>query len=370
MESIPPVNPDDLGRGPMVMGITWTFTILSIVVVGLRFYVRLKIFKFYSIEDWLMLAALVFLVVSQGCVSVAYHYGIGKYDADIEQPTQMVNVLKWIWLSVAPGMVVSILARISIAMLLVQLFGVHKWFKWFIIIITVVQTVLCVLIIPFTYSQVRPTEALWNIYLLNVERWDHRVVLYMEYIGQSLYTISDITYVLFPVIIIWRLNMPTRRKVGLVLLLAGSLFTAAISILKTTVAQGGGAHYITDVQYEGSLAIIWSTLEEALVIIMGSIPALRAITKLNISVSSTIGSFLSSVSKKIKNPAYSTGNINSGAYHDLERGTYNLGQVGTNHNLVADVPIITHNQYHNSHGSSQNIPRHVLRTDEFSISYD
>jgi hypothetical protein len=74
MESIPPVNPDDLGRGPMIMGITWTFTILAMMAVCLRFYLRLKISKLYLMEDWFMLAA----VVSTPTESTPWHHDACK----------------------------------------------------------------------------------------------------------------------------------------------------------------------------------------------------------------------------------------------------------------------------------------------------
>lgn len=126
------------------------------------------------------------MVTHQALVTVAYIHGLGKHDLDLEQPGQFVSVLKWVWISVAPGMLVSILARISITALLVRLFGsVHKWFKWFTIGLTTLQTALCGLIIPLTYLQVTPTHGLWNVYNPDVKwNWDARVVLYMEYVGQ------------------------------------------------------------------------------------------------------------------------------------------------------------------------------------------
>lgn len=54
----PPVNPNDLGRGPLVVGMCWTFTSLCIIVIALRFYVRRRI-HVIGWDDWIMLAAVV-----------------------------------------------------------------------------------------------------------------------------------------------------------------------------------------------------------------------------------------------------------------------------------------------------------------------
>jgi hypothetical protein len=58
MEFPPPVNTNDLGHGPVIMGITWTITALAIFAVILRMYVR-KELKSIGWDDWLMCGALV-----------------------------------------------------------------------------------------------------------------------------------------------------------------------------------------------------------------------------------------------------------------------------------------------------------------------
>lgn len=55
----PPVNPNDLGRGPMIVGLTWTFTILAMTAVALRIYVRKTVTKALGWDDWIMLVAVV-----------------------------------------------------------------------------------------------------------------------------------------------------------------------------------------------------------------------------------------------------------------------------------------------------------------------
>lgn len=54
-----PVNPNDPGRGPTVMGLAWKWSALALIVVGLRFWVRIAVTKLLVVEDWLMLAAVV-----------------------------------------------------------------------------------------------------------------------------------------------------------------------------------------------------------------------------------------------------------------------------------------------------------------------
>lgn len=88
-------------------------------------------------------------------------------------------------MSLPVGMVPSILARISIAILLIRIFGVHKWFTAFMIISCVIQTVVGIAFIPMTFLQARPVEALWNIFIMDAQRWDPRIWLYTAYTIQS-----------------------------------------------------------------------------------------------------------------------------------------------------------------------------------------
>ncbi|KAK0707143.1 hypothetical protein B0T26DRAFT_602527, partial [Lasiosphaeria miniovina] len=273
----PPAHPNDHGIGPLVMGMTWTFTIIATVAISLRLYLCKKGTKATGLDDWLMLAAVVFQLVFQSLISTSYHFGMGKHDADIEMPGPFVNVLKFCWLGLVFGMAVSITARISIALLLVRLFGgVHKWFKWFTIVLTTTQTIVGTAIIPIHLLQVQPTEGLWDVFRPGVTRWDPRIVIYLEYFLQALYTLSDLAYVLLPVMIVWSLHMALHRKVGLIVMLGMSLFTVALSILK---AVWIGRQPTVDAQYSASLAVMWAGLEQAFVIIMGCVPPLRGILK-------------------------------------------------------------------------------------------
>jgi hypothetical protein len=75
--------------------------------------------------------------------------------------------------------------------------------------------------------------------------------------------------VILPVSIIWKLNMPFRNKLGLGIVLSLSLISFVGSIMKPVTASSAPT------QYAASLVILWSALEQTLVIIVSCIPALR-----------------------------------------------------------------------------------------------
>lgn len=53
------ITPDNLGRGPLIMGLTWSFAVLATIAVGLRFYIRIELNNRPSLDDWLIAVALV-----------------------------------------------------------------------------------------------------------------------------------------------------------------------------------------------------------------------------------------------------------------------------------------------------------------------
>ncbi|KAH8723095.1 hypothetical protein GQ44DRAFT_806076 [Phaeosphaeriaceae sp. PMI808] len=91
--------------------------------------------------------------------------------------------------------------------------------------------------IPITFLRTTPIEALWNIFTVSPCPFRYvSLLVHMQralLIMAGLYTFSGLTYVPFPVVFIWRLPIPLRSRIGLILLMCMSLFTVAISIRKT-----------------------------------------------------------------------------------------------------------------------------------------
>jgi hypothetical protein len=65
-------------------------------------------------------------------------------------------------MSYTPGITSSIVSRISIAVLLVRIFGIHVWLKWSLIVITSLQVVAAVVLTFTSWLQVRPVQGLWD----------------------------------------------------------------------------------------------------------------------------------------------------------------------------------------------------------------
>lgn len=54
-----PLNPGDLGRGPVIMGVTWALTGVSLIIVSTRVYFRWKRPRTLAWDDAFIVAAMV-----------------------------------------------------------------------------------------------------------------------------------------------------------------------------------------------------------------------------------------------------------------------------------------------------------------------
>ncbi|KAK8137612.1 hypothetical protein PG984_003105 [Apiospora sp. TS-2023a] len=297
----PPQNPDDPGRGPLIMELTWTFTTISILALAVRFHVRRKSRMLWW-DDWIMLLALICQVGAQACMTRAYLWGLGKHDLDITVDPQLINIQKWNYITIIPSLLASSVARISAAILLIRLFGSKTWFKWYLIVFTSTMFILVVAAAPVLWTQSKPVEAIWNPFVKTVPRSPlvrrgllytiQGTIVYPPSSGAGLLTVavfanfaclamltfSDLTYLLFPTMFVYKLNMPLRGKMGLVILMMLSLVTMTLSLLKTIqikVSVASAVDNTQDTQYRTSIIQVWSGVEQSLVITLSCVPTLR-----------------------------------------------------------------------------------------------
>lgn len=362
-------NLSDPGHGPLILSVTWVLTALALILIATRFYVRVNILHALGADDWVMLLAGVLLIVFQACITKGYLWGLGKHDVDLTTE-QLINILKWDWISTTPSILVSIVARISITILLIRLFGNKLWFRRFLIICTGFQSIVAIIVIVVVWAQCRPVQGLWNP-TIPASRLNPAVQQDLAYLAQSLFTFSDLTYVAIPVWIIWNLNMSLRKRVGLVSIMSVGLFTMAASIMKTVTSQSHAK--AADSEYNASVSILWSAIEQCLVIIMGCAPPLRAVSKIQFSKLRSLSQSLVRLvdSARTKRERSSSGFHSSSersAYQDIELGDSRKQSRKQNTPLYeaknfAVAGTCTKDANSHEHGEIQKI-------DAFSVSYD
>ncbi|KAL2043495.1 hypothetical protein N7G274_003802 [Stereocaulon virgatum] len=364
-------NASDPGRGPLIISVSWMLTTVALILIAMRFHVRINILHTLGADDWIMLLAGVLLIISEACITEGYIWGLGKHDLDLSFE-QLVNILKWDWITATFSILVSIAARISIAILLIRIFGNRKWFKIFLIVFTTLQSVVGIVLIVVVWEQCRPVQGLWNPTIPS-RRWNPAIQQDLAYLLQSMFTFSDLTYVLIPVVLIWDLNMAIRHKLGLISVMSFGLFTMVASIMKTLTSQSSAK--TADSEYNASIAVLWSAVEQSLVIIMGCVPPLRAVTKIQFprlrslaeSLVRIIGSTHNSWTKN-SSRFHSSSKHSTYQHFDLEDSAKRLHKENAHPYEDREFSVLGNDP---KDGSAANPREHnnIRRTDTFTTSY-
>lgn len=144
-----------------IKSVTWILAVIAVGTVAFRLYLRRKFNVTCTAEEWLMVAAVIFHIVFQACVTLQCDYGLGL-PLQAMSMDQIIQLSKWIWISATFSNIASVLARISITVMLVRIFGTRKWFKMLMISFTTIQGVLAVVNVICIWAQATPVEGLWD----------------------------------------------------------------------------------------------------------------------------------------------------------------------------------------------------------------
>jgi hypothetical protein len=332
-ETAPGANDaQERGIGHIVDGVTWPFTALAILMVGLRFYVRKRFNNAWSVDDWIMALAMVFNLIYQAFLTTSVSYGYGKPRVTMT-PDAMASAFFYQHVCITWAQLADVLARISISILLSRIFGVVKpWFKWFLIFFTTLQAMVSTISVVLSWTEKGPVQSIWDFRIPGHQRIDFRVQQYTSLVSQFIIAITDLTFVLFPVIFISSLRMPLHRKLGIIVLMATTLVATAAAVTKIAIVLLVMEGKIGLTTGHGASIYITSGIEQSLVIIMGCIPALGPVRKLQLHLKfsrlgQSIVSLLSGGSSRSVSSSKSKG---SGS--GLQEKDLSLGRTSSNYN--------------------------------------
>ena len=89
------------------------------------------------------------------------YWGLGRHITTLS-PKQIMGYAKWSCLFEIPGVLSTSIARTSVAILLWRLFGVKAWFRWYLYLMTVLQTTAGLTLLIVWGVQCKPINALWG----------------------------------------------------------------------------------------------------------------------------------------------------------------------------------------------------------------
>lgn len=152
------------------------------------------------------------------------HQGVGRHALYLTED-QRVNAVYMIWLSVpfSPGS--AAFGKVSIALLLMRLMNRNRkrWQEVFLWILIFFLFAVNLVLVIVTFSQCTPASFLWErvrMFPPPGSCWAPTIQQNYGYFQGAFSAWSDAVLALFPILIVWHLQMPLKAKMGIGILMS------------------------------------------------------------------------------------------------------------------------------------------------------
>lgn len=167
--------------------------------------------------------------------------------------------------------------KISIAFLLLRIMAKNKAREWFLYTLIALLIIINSICVGFIFGQCSPTRKLWEP-SISGSCLDPSVQQQVGFFQASFSSFSDLVLALFPLLIIWNLQMKWAVKLGLGCAMSLGLIATGAAIVKTIQLQDLTAR--SDYTYETVALVIWFTTEMYIIIVAACVPTLRPLLPL------------------------------------------------------------------------------------------
>ncbi|KAL8766849.1 MAG: hypothetical protein Q9209_006507 [Squamulea sp. 1 TL-2023] len=157
-----PAPGGDTSTGPSILTVTWLFTGISTIIVGLKIWTRLKIIQQFGADDILTILALLFLLASAPLVTVSVCRGLGRHIYYLSLEARM-QCSKLAILSSPLVFLAGTWPNISVAIALNRIFVPQPWQLGFLYGVPILQCVFAMISSIVTYTICSPLEGLWDL---------------------------------------------------------------------------------------------------------------------------------------------------------------------------------------------------------------
>ncbi|GKZ87426.1 hypothetical protein AnigIFM59636_003850 [Aspergillus niger] len=270
------------GAAPSLAGSVIMLTTLALLTYGLRIYCRVTR-KSWSVEDWIMTAALVpFAVLVAGCLGGAFN-GIGIRDSRLAEPQNVKYQAEGqkFFLIFEVGYCSAIIPiKLSISWMLIRVAEGRKAYLYAQYVVIVVFVLMNIIALIFILINCIPVDAAWNTELL--KQGGHcqpsYVLADVYYACTAVNILTDWVTALMPVPLLWNVQLNRNTKISIVGLMGLGIFASmsACVRLKYTVALTSQSNYL----YSVTNVVIWGFTENALGMIVGNVATLRPLFRI------------------------------------------------------------------------------------------
>ncbi|PTB61885.1 GPCR, PTH11-type [Trichoderma citrinoviride] len=277
----PPIVPTGLALSIVI--VILIFTVLSTIVIALRIYVRAwmeKTLKTWGWEDTFIVLGYGTFLSSAIFAIKACFYGLGSHDSKLN-PLLMIRCAEYMMYSnVIYGFSMPLI-KASIVFTLNRI-TTTPWHCWGLYGMLFMATIMAIVGILATLLYCHPVPAYWNPLLGTCG--DFMVVVRIGYAWTAIGIVTDWTCAILPYFIVRNLQMASRQKLIVMLILGlGAVASTATIVrapyLKYYLVTEDRLSYHTEYTDWNGYITLWCLLESGIALIAACLPALRILVR-------------------------------------------------------------------------------------------
>ncbi|RSL72612.1 hypothetical protein CEP53_001026 [Fusarium sp. AF-6] len=294
---------------------TTVVLVLSVVFVALRFWAR-HIRAGYGADDWMTVAALVFVFISGAVNYAMIGHGLGKH-ADVVPTADQVAFFKLLLAFECIYVTAVMLVKLALLQMYLRIF-LSRGFRVCAAVIAAVVIGWWISIVAVSIFQCTPIKKAWMPWING-----SCINLKASFIGNAIPNIgTDVAILCMPMRQIWKLHANLAQRLSLcVMFLLGSFVLFASIYRFTTIMQFDPV----DTTWTLATACAWCVVEAACGTIAVCLPTLRP---LMVKISAQFGSFTNSKGAHSGRSAGATELITIGGTGGVKSGQRHFQRLG------------------------------------------
>ncbi|KAJ3528286.1 hypothetical protein NM208_g10275 [Fusarium decemcellulare] len=304
----------DANKGPVILGVILTVSILSTIFVAGRVYTRKKILGALHLDDWFTIIAVIFEWTQVALSIVAVRSGNGRH-FDLLSLTQKQNAILFTILGFPFGVMAFGFPKLAVVALLVRIMNpskIQQYILWGLASCCMLSLLGCIIIL---FAQCQPSRAQWDFSITDKTCWSPWILVDFAIFAGALSATTDLYLAVYPAVVLWQLQMNIRKKIALSFALGIGSIATVVAIYKCTRLPSLAS---SDFSYDTSDLVIWTIIESSTIIIACCIPVLQPLVDLLMgrrTFDSSTGGY-----KNYNSSGYQNyGNSRSGQHHgDIE----------------------------------------------------
>ncbi|KAF2713000.1 hypothetical protein K504DRAFT_127776 [Pleomassaria siparia CBS 279.74] len=265
----------DVDRGSQLAATYISGCAVSSIFVVMRLCARFSIAG-VGIDDICMLVTWIVFLPLTIILSIFCFSGGTRHLAYLsEDPSNAEYLLMLNWIAQPLAIFCLGTGKVAVAFLIIRLLNrASVWRKWSLYISSSWTLINTFLMILFTFVQCKNPAALWDSEVRSrTTCWDPSVQSSFSIYGASFHAVLDIFLALLPITLVWGLKMTLRKRIALCGLLGCGSLTGICAAIKTT--KLASLNDRSDFTWETFPLFMWTGIEIILLIVCGSIPALK-----------------------------------------------------------------------------------------------